>query len=118
MRPISDSLLDMLPRAGVTRYWLAYSGGLDSHVLLHALHGLIARQPGFSLGAVHVHHGLRPEADQWAEHCAAVCAALDIPCQVLHVQGTTGAGRESRGRGAGARVIRPCRVWWAWAIAC
>lgn len=92
MCPISDSLLDALPRAGVARYWLAYSGGLDSHVLLHALHGLIVRQPGVTLGAVHVHHGLRPEADQWAAHCMAVCAALDIPCQVLHVQARPAAG--------------------------
>ncbi len=92
MCPISDSLLDALPRTGVTRYWLAYSGGLDSHVLLHALHGLIARQPGLTLSAVHVHHGLRPEADQWAAHCLAVCAALEIPCQVLHVQARPAAG--------------------------
>ncbi len=83
---ISASLLDALPRAGVTRYWLAFSGGLDSHVLLHALHGLATRHPDLRLGAVHVHHGLHPEADRWAAHCVAVCAALDIPCQVLHVQ--------------------------------
>lgn len=92
MCPISDSLLAALPRAGVRRYWLAYSGGLDSHVLLHALHGLQARQPDLSLGAVHVHHGLRTEADQWAAHCLAVCAALEIPCQVLRVQARPAAG--------------------------
>lgn len=92
MRPISDSLLNALPRAGVTRYWLAYSGGLDSHVLLHALHGLSAKLPGVTLGAIHVHHGLRTEADQWAAHCVAVCAVLEIPCQVLHVQARPAVG--------------------------
>lgn len=92
MCPLSKSLLDALPRAGVARYWLAYSGGLDSHVLLHVLHGLMAQRPGSVLGAVHIHHGLRPEADQWAAHCLAVCAALEIPCQVLHVQAHPAVG--------------------------
>ncbi len=92
MDPIVKNLLDALPRAGVTRYWLAYSGGLDSHVLLHALHALMARQPGLTLGAVHVHHGLHAAADQWAAHCMAVCAALDIPCRVLHVQARPAVG--------------------------
>ena len=92
MDPILHRLLNALPRTGVTRYWLAYSGGLDSHALLHAMHGLRAQQRGIILCAVHVHHGLRPEADQWAAHCMSVCAALEIPCQVLHVQARPAAG--------------------------
>jgi tRNA(Ile)-lysidine synthase len=92
MSSIAANLLHALPRAGTTRYWVAYSGGLDSHVLLHALHGLIAAHPELTLGAVHVHHGLRPAADQWAAHCMAVCAALGVSCQVLHVQARPAAG--------------------------
>lgn len=45
--------------------WIAYSGGVDSHVLLH----LLAQQQT-TLHAVHIHHGLQAQADEWAQHCA------------------------------------------------
>lgn len=54
--------------------WIAYSGGLDSHVLLHSLSDYPA-----NLRAIHIHHGLNPKADEWAIHCSKVCAALNIP---------------------------------------
>ena len=56
---------------------LAYSGGLDSHVLLHQLvqHPIIHKK----LQVVHINHGLSPNADHWQEHCAMVCAELKIP---------------------------------------
>ena len=57
-----------LPAAG-SRICVAYSGGLDSTVLLHRLHGLAAEH-GYQLSAIHVHHGLNPLADDWATHCA------------------------------------------------
>ena len=37
---------------------VAYSGGIDSHVLLHLCH-----TAGLSVRAVHIHHGLQVEAD-------------------------------------------------------
>ena len=51
------------------RLAVAYSGGLDSTVLLHA-----AIHAAPSVTAVHVNHGLHPDADQWQAHCEAVCA--------------------------------------------
>jgi len=63
------------------RLLAAYSGGLDSTVLLHLLHRL--RGPlGLRLEAVHVDHGLHPEAPRWRAHCQAVCARWGIPCRV------------------------------------
>lgn len=59
---------------------VAYSGGMDSAVLLHAL----AATPGYreaGLRAVHVHHGLHADADAWAQHCQQQCAALGLPCR-------------------------------------
>lgn len=59
---------------------VAYSGGRDSTALLHA----VARQAqalnqeqgaGLELVALHVHHGLSPNADDWLAHCQAQCAA-------------------------------------------
>ena len=43
----------------VACYVVAYSGGMDSHVLLH-----LCKQAGVVARAIHVHHGLQIEADQ------------------------------------------------------
>ncbi|HSW93180.1 MAG TPA: tRNA lysidine(34) synthetase TilS [Gammaproteobacteria bacterium] len=56
-------------------YLLAYSGGLDSHVLLHVFATLRQTEP-FQLRAIHIHHGIHPCADQWANHCKKICDQL------------------------------------------
>ncbi len=56
---------------------LAYSGGRDSHVLLHAL-CVARRQFGFSLTALHFDHGLDPQSADWARQCAAVCREWEV----------------------------------------
>ncbi len=78
-----------------------YSGGLDSTVLLHLLADLRARG-GFSLAAVHVHHGLSPHADDWARHCERVCGDLEVPMQVARVE----VRRRGEGLEAAARAAR------------
>jgi len=77
-------VLNLAYLASHERLCIGLSGGLDSTVLLHAL----SREPALAskLQAVHVHHGLSPEADAWQAHCEAVCAALNIPLVVKHVQ--------------------------------
>ena len=85
------------------RIWIAYSGGLDSHVLLHAIAQLRPQLSKPTLQAVHIHHGLHPQADDWAQHCQAVCDALIIPCEIVHVQ-VHQASRESLE--ANARIAR------------
>ncbi len=78
-----------------------FSGGLDSTVLLHLLAASPAiRQHG--LRAIHVHHGLHPDADAWAAHCAAFCAELGIglvPARVA-VDRASGLGPEGAARAA------------------
>jgi tRNA(Ile)-lysidine synthase len=64
---------------------VAFSGGVDSVVLLHILAQLAPRFP-FALSAVHVHHGLNPGADAWAGFCQALCARLRVPCEVARVR--------------------------------
>lgn len=65
------------------RLVVGVSGGLDSMLLLET-----ARQLGTDvpLLAVHVHHGLSPYADAWAQHVAGHCARVGVACEVLHVQ--------------------------------
>ena len=64
------------------RLCVGLSGGCDSVVLLHVLSRL-----GFTdrLAAIHVHHGLSPNADGWAEFCSAYCRDLAIPLTIQHV---------------------------------
>ncbi|HWU68500.1 MAG TPA: tRNA lysidine(34) synthetase TilS [Stenotrophobium sp.] len=86
------------------RVWLAYSGGLDSSALLHALAS--QRLPG--LRAVHVHHGLQPQADEWVQHCQAQCATLGVALEVLRVRvdDTHAAGPEAAAREARYDALR------------
>lgn len=81
---------------------LAFSGGLDSCVLLHLLAAL-KRQADFNLRAMHVHHGLSPNAGRWAEFCSDVCLQLGVPLQVVHVQVEQDSGQ---GVEAAARTVR------------
>lgn len=58
-------------------YWVGYSGGLDSHVLLHALAQVRIEYP-IQLKAIYINHGLSQQAAAWAEHCAQVCQQFNI----------------------------------------
>ncbi|MDO4710033.1 MAG: tRNA lysidine(34) synthetase TilS [Pseudomonadota bacterium] len=93
-RSISQSaaLLPKPPR----QLLLGYSGGLDSSLLLH----LLARIPGLQLRAIHVHHGLQAQADDWAQHCQQQCQQLGVPLIIERVQ------VENRGDGLEAAARR------------
>lgn len=58
------------------RIGVAYSGGLDSSVLLQIANQ--ARSTHIELYAFHVHHGISPHADAWLTHCADNCAKLGV----------------------------------------
>ncbi|NJD05640.1 MAG: tRNA lysidine(34) synthetase TilS [Methylococcaceae bacterium] len=76
-----------------SRYWVAYSGGLDSHVLLHLTAGLASERPDFpEVAAVHVHHGLLPEAERWTRHCARICDELGLSLIILRVDARPNPG--------------------------
>ncbi|MGH8547518.1 MAG: tRNA lysidine(34) synthetase TilS [Methylococcales bacterium] len=68
------------PRAD---FLIAYSGGLDSSVLLHLCAEGAGEANRNRFLAVYVNHGLQPESGQWAHHCMSTCAELDVNCRVL-----------------------------------
>lgn len=74
------------------RFYIAYSGGLDSHVLLHVMSECLKKNPLFYIQAVHINHGLNPQADHWEKHCQNICEALKIPFQVKHLRLTIQPG--------------------------
>ena len=84
---------------------VAFSGGEDSTVLLHALAAQRAEFPQLQLSAHHVHHGLSANADAWAAHCQQTCDQWAIPLVITRVrvdphakQGIEAAAREARYR--------------------
>lgn len=88
------------PCMGAPAWWLGLSGGLDSMVLLELL--VQARQSAEipPLHAIHIHHGLHPEADAWAAHCQRACDARSVPLTVVRVSVEQGASIEQAARDA------------------
>ncbi|EEG08826.1 tRNA lysidine(34) synthetase TilS [Pseudogulbenkiania ferrooxidans] len=64
--------------SGQCAFEVGLSGGIDSVVLLDLLVRLCLER-GLKLSAVHVHHGLSPQADAWAEHCRQLCLEWGVP---------------------------------------
>ncbi|HJP82337.1 MAG TPA: tRNA lysidine(34) synthetase TilS [Fimbriimonadaceae bacterium] len=73
-----ETFRDHLEQTGLIppglRVLVGYSGGADSTCLLHLMHCA-----GIDVVAAHLHHGMRPEADEELEKCAAFCDSLGIP---------------------------------------
>ena len=93
--------IDTAPASG-RAVCVGFSGGLDSSVLLHRL----ATEPTLDrsrLRALHVHHGLHADADDWAAHCRRACDAAGIALQVVRVQVPRDSGL---GIEAAARLAR------------
>jgi tRNA(Ile)-lysidine synthase len=72
-------------------YWIGFSGGLDSHVLLHLLADLRKELP-LKLNAIYVNHHLSPNAESWGEHCKKVCAELRVDFLHADVDAKSSAG--------------------------
>lgn len=88
--------------AGPSRYLVAFSGGLDSTALLHALASARDRH-GVPLLAVHCNHGLHADADDWEASCRRFAASLDVPFVACRL---TIAADDRRGIEAAAREAR------------
>jgi len=87
---------------------LAFSGGMDSTVLLEAL-TLLRPRHGYELHAAHIHHGLQPIADQWPAHCEQQALQRGVSFHIKKVQlqqfeglGLEGAARLVRYQALGA----------------
>jgi len=103
--PLEPAEIDgvLRPLLDATRWYIGFSGGLDSTVLLDLLVRWRACQADApALTALHVNHGLHPGADRWQAHCEQVAAGLDVPLLALPAAVERGA----RGLEAAAREAR------------
>ena len=92
------------------RLYIAYSGGIDSSVLLHASRR-VCQSSGHRLHALHIDHQLHADSKRWAQHCLDCCADLNIPIEIHSVDvrafagaGPEGAAREARYQCLAARL--------------
>ncbi len=106
----SGRILKKLPRSN--EYRVAYSGGIDSHVLLFLLARIRDQLPG-ELIAVYVDHGIQQQSGDWEIHCRATCAELGVRFQSIRVEGRSrrgespeAAARAARYRGLAAGLPR------------
>ena len=72
---------------GSRRWIVAFSGGMDSRVLLDLCHRYLASlaEPPL-LEALHIDHGIHPESVAWARHCAETCKALGLRLHLRRLQ--------------------------------
>ncbi|MDH5190362.1 MAG: tRNA lysidine(34) synthetase TilS [Gammaproteobacteria bacterium] len=87
----------------MNRFIIAYSGGMDSHVLLHAMASLRELSPDKVLHAVHIDHDLQAKSGEWSEHCQTVCKQLNISCDVIKVNARAEAGESPEAAARDAR---------------
>ena len=96
----SRLLLSLEPWRKAAHWRIAFSGGLDSTVLLHLLAQLAKTESLPTLSAIHVHHGLQAAADAWPQHCQSVCDTLGVPLRIERVTVKPGASLEQAARDA------------------
>ena len=99
--PLFEDILVKLDLGGERqRVYIAYSGGVDSHVLLHGCAAM--DQLKGKLTAVYVHHGLQAEAESWAKHCENTAKDLGVAFVMLRVdaKAVTGESPEEAARNA------------------
>jgi tRNA(Ile)-lysidine synthase len=82
---------------------VAFSGGLDSTVLLHAFARLAAGPNSYRVRAIHIDHGLHADSASWRDHCERQAQGLHVEFKSIRV---TVTGIDEVGLEAAARDAR------------
>lgn len=81
-------------------FWIAYSGGLDSQVLLYALHRLF---PAERLRVIHINHGWHVDSVKWANSCRHTCDKLGVYCEIVPIEAHPKSGESAEACARAAR---------------
>jgi tRNA(Ile)-lysidine synthase len=83
----------------VNTYVVGFSGGADSTALLHAINTIQTRLNA-PVSAVHVNHGIHPDADTWQQHCETFCHQhrIKLVCLKVALNNNSGKGLEAEAR--------------------
>jgi tRNA(Ile)-lysidine synthase len=101
LRSCVDSVLKLNLGGERQRFYIGYSGGVDSHVLLHCCASIIPLKD--KLTAVYVHHGLQAEAESWAKHCEKTAKDMGVAFLTLWVDAKAAPGESPEEAARNAR---------------
>ncbi|MCW9047496.1 MAG: tRNA lysidine(34) synthetase TilS [Gammaproteobacteria bacterium] len=89
----------------IKTWCLAYSGGVDSQVLLHLLY-----LSKLNVKAIYIDHGLQRQSADWANHCFQQCEQLGITFQIIKVDASAQRGEspEAAARSARYAALKKC----------
>ena len=93
------------------RLVVGLSGGADSVVLLDLVARAVAELPrlgGHQVAAIHVHHGLAPDAGAWEAFCRQLCAERSVPLEVCQVGVQPEGNLEANARDARYAAFSRC----------
>ncbi|MDE0062281.1 MAG: tRNA lysidine(34) synthetase TilS [Gammaproteobacteria bacterium] len=90
---LEEKLRSQLAEFPYRRLYVGFSGGLDSTVLLH-----VGRAVQADVTALHVNHGLQPDAVRWESHCSEFCGQLGV--RFVSSRAEPGDGSEGAARAA------------------
>ncbi|MGJ8693292.1 MAG: tRNA lysidine(34) synthetase TilS [Thalassotalea sp.] len=108
MHKIEHLLLKAISTAPEQSYFIAYSGGIDSQVLLHALVKVRTEHNfAFNITVCHIHHGLSDNADHWLEFARrqSQVFTVNFSYQKVIVATNNGQGIEANARKSRYRAL-------------
>jgi tRNA(Ile)-lysidine synthase len=102
-----STLQKLTMKAPPSRWLVAFSGGMDSTVLLHALSACRNEMPQ-EIVAVHINHGMHRDAGRWEQHCERIASTFDVSylCQRVTVTEERAHGPEAAARDARYAALR------------
>jgi len=66
-------------------FLIAYSGGLDSTVLLYQILKIKKKIPQIKIRAIHINHNLTCHSKKWVQHCEKTCIKHQIPLIIENI---------------------------------